>query len=172
MRSRLMTIAVAMLAICAPLMANNDKNEMENSSVKIEATEYRNGRNVETVKIVNKEHLKGKDSVYKKSKLTRALQPYAEYPFEAKMAGGEYRVVVYYRLEREGDSSKDSQLTLGMDLLSPVELDLKTVKGVNRAEVDFDVKALSGKTHVLKVWFTSPNIAIDRIEVRRKLIKN
>ncbi|MGL4412488.1 MAG: hypothetical protein ACRCZM_11120 [Bacteroidales bacterium] len=172
MRSRVITFAIALMAICSTATANDDRNEMTNSSVKIEATEHRNGRNVESVKIVNKDHIKGKDNSYRKTKQARALQPYAEYPISAKMSGGQYRVVCYYRLEKEGEKNSDHQITLAMDELSPVEHDLKPVKGVNRLEVEFDVKALRGKNHVLKVWFTSPNIAVDRFEVRRKLIKN
>ncbi|MGL4993949.1 MAG: hypothetical protein ACRC6R_07500 [Bacteroidales bacterium] len=172
MRLRMITFAVATLAICSTVRANDDRNEMNNSHVKIEATEHRNGRNVESVKIVNKTHLKGKDSAYKKNKLTRALQPYAEYPITSKMSGGQYRVVCFYRLEKDGEKNDNHQITIGMDELSPIEHDLKPIKGVNRLEMEFDVKALRGKNHILKVWFTSPNIAVDRFEVRRKLIKN
>jgi len=172
MRSRIITFAIAIMAICTTAIANDDRNEMNNSAVKIDATEYRNGRSVESIKIANKTHLKGKDGAYKKNKQSRALQPYAEYPISAKMSGGQYRVVCYYRLEKEGDKNADNQITITMDELSPQEIDLKPIKGVNRLEVEFDVKALRGKNHVLKVWFTSPNIAVDRFEVRRKLIKN
>ena len=61
-------------------------------------------------------------------------------------------------------------ITLVVDELSPVKLELSNSALSTRISADFDVSLLRGKRHLLKIWLPSKGVMIEKIEIRRRLI--
>ncbi|MGL4331505.1 MAG: hypothetical protein ACRCSR_01665 [Bacteroidales bacterium] len=169
MKLRALSFLVLLFSALSVFAKNDDKHEMSNMHAKINATEFRNSRHIETTEVSKKTYIKGKDSRYKDKETSRATQPYAEYPFAANAIGGDYTVTCIYRVDKK-NAKDECYITLGLDELEVQRLDIKESLGVHRISHTFDVKMLRGKNHVLKLWLPSKGVMVERFEIRRKLI--
>lgn len=142
-----------------------ERHQMNNSFVSINAVDFRNSRNIERVKENGRDFITAKNP-----KLT---QPYAEYGIKSKMAGGVFKVTITYKISKEELKNKNSRkiVKIALDEHKAEEIELKeNNSGYLRASSEFDIKFLRGKNHVLKLWLPSKGVLIDKIEIRRKLI--
>lgn len=171
MKLRALSFLLALTTVLSVFAKDDNKNEMSNMFVKINATEYRNSRHIEKTEVSNKTHIKGKDNRYKDKESNRASQPYAEYPFSTNVVGGDFVVTCIYRVDKK-NAKDECFITLGLDELEPQRLDIKENMGVQRISHTFDVKMLRGKNHVLKLWLPSKGVMVERFEIRRKLISS
>lgn len=147
-----------------------DKHELEGGLVKIDAQDYRNGKLVDKVTLYGKSVIIGKSGVYNHNKpLKKAAAPTADFPFVAKAAGGDYKIIVYYRIDRNATKTDDNQIIVGFDEQETKELQVREKGNSGRVETDFSAAALRGKNHVVRIWLPTKGVAIDRIDVRRKL---
>ena len=71
----------------------DDKHEMSNMRVSINAVDYNSSRFIDKVTEKKKDYIAGKGSAYnKKGEAKKALAPYAEYEIKSKLAGGTYNI--------------------------------------------------------------------------------
>ena len=155
-----------------------ERHEMTNSSVTINAVDYRSSRNLEKIKDGSKDFIKGKNKVYDNAKgkeLSALGQPYAEYAIRSKMAGGRCVVTVTYKIDKDElkkDRKKNRQVRLAVDSNSPVVIDLKNnSSGYSTVSQDFDLAFLRGKNHTVKLWLPSKGVMVDKVTIRRKIFK-
>ncbi len=147
----------------------DDKHEMSNMRVSINAVDYNSSRFIDKVTEKKKDYIAGKGSAYnKKGEAKKALAPYAEYEIKSKLAGGTYNITVYYSIDKK-NTPDEPVILVGMDLQEPNEIAIKN-KLVNSVRTSIPVKALRGKNHKLKIWLLSEGVKIDRFEVSRALI--
>ena len=104
--------------------------------------------------------------------LSKLSAPYAEFPFQANIPGGTYRITIAYRADKTNKYDGDPMIIVGMDALSTEDIELDYTSRVKKKTVDFKAKALRGKKHTLKLWLPTPGVEIDYVEIRRKLISN
>lgn len=172
MRFKLFLVALLSVISTSFIQASNEgKHEMSNMRVSIQATDFRNSRHIDQVDHNKKTYIKGKDSKYKQKESNRLLQPFVDYVFSSKLAGGEYVVTCFYRVDKKV-ANDECFLTLGVDEMSPRRLDIKESFGTHRISQTFDVKFLRGKNHTLKLWLPSKGVMIEKFEVRKKIINS
>ncbi|MGL4851770.1 MAG: hypothetical protein ACRC3Z_03865 [Phocaeicola sp.] len=178
MKKTILSLLVLLLAVVIPVLAQSDRHEMTGTSVTINALDYRNSRSLDKVTEDRREFIKGKDRVYdnaKNGEPTKALQPYAEYAIKSQMTGGRFVVTVTYRIdkeERKANKKEDRYIRLALDEHSAERIELKnSAAGYLQASAEFDMAFLRGKNHVVKLWLPSKGVMIDKISIRRKIIK-
>lgn len=161
-----------LLSVSVFLYADDDKHELENMHASIDAIAHKNARHITTKEQGNKEYIFGKTTSYNKKGEAiggKILWPYAEYAFASKMTGGQYNITVHYRIEKDKLPS-NARILVGLDLQEAKELEIKQ-KLINTVKATFDAHLLKGKNHTIKLWLPSEGVEIQKIEVRRALIK-
>lgn len=150
-----------------------ERHELENMRVKIQSDEFNKSRKIEKKKSGVRDYIYGDPLAYALSKtkpLGKLIAPSAEYLIKTKLAGGTYEVTIGYRALKSDKFTGDPEIILGFDELPTKEISLDYSKNVKKKKVDFKVNFLRGKNHKLKLYLTTPNVEIDYIEVRKKLI--
>ncbi len=168
-----------LIAFSVSLFAQSDeRHAMTNSSVTINAVDYRKSRSIDKVKDGSREFIIGKKSVYNlagSKDPSKLLQPYAEYIVKSKWAGGTFKVTVTYKIdkdERKENANKTRKVRIGLDENSPMEIELKnSSSGYLKASSEFKINFLRGKNHTVKVWLPSKGVMIDKVEMRRIYFK-
>ena len=151
------------------IFGQQGEHELKNMQAKFNATEFKSSRYMEKTTYNGKTYLIGEAKRYKSEETLRALQPFVDYRFISGAADGQYVVTVTYRIDKKLAGDK-SYITLGVDELSPVKLELSNSALSTRISADFDVSLLRGKRHLLKIWLPSQGVMIEKIEIRRRLI--
>ena len=95
---------------------------------------------------------------------------YVFYPIKTELSGGSYEITVAYRAKNNKNYTCKPQIIIGFDELETETVDLDYTNSVKKKKISFKSKVLRGKNHVVKVWLTTPQVEIDYIEVRRKLL--
>ncbi|MGL5272117.1 MAG: hypothetical protein ACRC8J_01360 [Phocaeicola sp.] len=156
----------------------SERHEMTGTSVTINAPDYRTSRSIDKITEDGREFIMGKDRVYNNAKNgepTNALQPYAEYAIKSQMSGGRFVVTITYKIEKEerkANKNTNRYIRLALDEHSPERIELKnSAAGYLKATAEFDMAFLRGKNHVVKLWLPSKGVMIDKIAIRRKIIK-
>ncbi|MGL5938595.1 MAG: hypothetical protein ACRCZY_04000 [Phocaeicola sp.] len=155
-----------------------ERHEMTGTSVVINAPDYRNSRSIESVNEDGREFIMGKNRVYdnaKNGEPAKGIQPYAEYAIKSQMGGGRFVVTVTYKIdkdERKANKKDDRYIQIALDEHSPERIELKnSASGHLKATAEFDMAFLRGKNHLVKLWLPSKGVMIDKIAIRRKIIK-
>lgn len=168
-----MMTAILMLGIDVKAQ---ERHQMSNSHVTINTKDYRSSRSTEIVNEGSRDFIKGKNKVYDNAKNgtpSKLLQPYAEYAFKSKLAGGTFRVTITYKIdskERKENKNASRKIRLGLDEKTPMEFDLKdSSSGYLKVTQDFKISFLRGKNHVLKLWLPSKGVMVDKIDIRKKI---
>lgn len=178
MNKLLKSLILCFVATLAIYAQTDERHQMSNSHVSINAIDFRSSRNLETVKDGNRDFIMGKAKTYDNAKdgePGKLFQPYAEYGIKSKMAGGTFKVTIIYKIdkeERKENKGATRKVRLALDEHSPVEIELKeSGLGYLKAVQEFDMKFLRGKNHVVKLWLPSRGVMVDKIDIRRKLFK-
>lgn len=171
-------IIAFVLFLCTVSSSNllaQDRQEMSNMSVTIESDEYRNARKMDFIKEKKRSYIFGKSSAYKRNDtkpLSKLASPYAEFPIKSGLSGGTYRVTVTYRIAKDAPKMDKQIIYLGYDEQPTEELELKkTGSAIHTVSADFKGEFLRGKNHLVKIWLPTEGVQIDKITVRRKVIK-
>ena len=166
-------LAIAMLTVSHQSLSANDdnKHELENMRVTIQATDYKNSKFIERETIKGKEYIKGKASSYNKEGVANAgtlLQPCAEYQIKSKIAGGTYNITVHYSIDKE-TAPEVPQIAIGINTQKPQHIEIKD-KLINTVKASFKVNFFKGKSHTVKVWFPSQGVKIHEIKIAKALL--
>ena len=171
---KLLLSGLLLCGISAGMIAQ-ERAELSNMQVKINALDYNKSRKIEQKKSGSRDYIYGESSAYvltKTKPLSKLSAPYAEFPFQANIPGGTYRITIAYRADKTNKYDGDPMIIVGMDALSTEDIELDYTSRVKKKTVDFKAKALRGKKHTLKLWLPTPGVEIDYVEIRRKLINN
>lgn len=171
-KKKLSMLILLLLVTVLPVMANDDdRHEMKNMQVTIDAVKYKSSRFIEKETIKGKEYIKGKSSSYNKNgeaNAGRLLQPNAEYIINTKLPGGTYNITVFYQIDKE-KAPEFPKIAIGINTQQPEEIEIKN-KLVNSVKASFNVNFFKGKKHTVKVFFPSEGVKIREIKVVRALI--
>ena len=155
-----------------PAAAENDnKHELENMHVTIQATEFKSSQFIETEVIKGKEYIRGKASSYNKKGEANAgilLQPHAEYAIKSKLPGGTYNITVFYQIDTDKAPSTP-KISIGMNTQKAQDIEIKN-KLVNSVKTSFKVKLLKGKQHTVKLWFPSAGVKVREIRINKAIL--
>ena len=150
---------------------DNQKHELENMRVTIQASDYKNSKFIEKEVVKGKEYIKGKASSYNRhgeANATTLLQPCAEYAIKSKLPGGTYNVTVFYAIDKD-KAPETPQISIGINTQKAQHIEIKN-KLVNSVKASFKVNFLKGKNHTVKVWFPSEGVKIREIKIARALL--
>lgn len=169
---KLFYLFAALMLSVSTFVSAEEKHELENMQASIEATAHKNSRSLTTTTNNGKTYIAGKATAYNKNGEAiggKLLWPYAEYAFASKLTGGQYNITVSYRVDKE-TLPENARILVGLDLQEAKELEIKS-KLLNQVKVTFNANLLKGKNHTVKLWLPSEGVQIQKIEVRRALIK-
>ena len=169
---RLLLVFAAITFSVRPIAADdNEKHELENMHVTIQASEYKSCKFLDKEIIKGKEYIFGKASSYKKNGEANAgtlLQPYAEYAIKSKMPGGTYNITVFYTIDKE-TVPENPQIAIGINTQKPQHIEIKN-KLINSVKASFKVNFFKGKTHTVKVWFPSQGVKVREIKIAKAIL--
>ena len=167
-------ITLILLLICANIFISaQDRHELDNMRVKIETNEHVRSSRVKESVDGNKTYMQGDNSAYILSRskaLSKLSSPYVYYPIKTELSGGSYEITVGYRAKNNKNYTCKPQIIIGFDELETETVNLDYTNSVKKKKINFKSKVIRGKNHVVKIWLTTPQVEIDYIEVRRKLI--
>lgn len=172
MMKRLLMLCVILLSVINFVSAQ-DRHELKNMHVKVQSHEFNKSRKIEKRKKGTRDYIYGDLSAYAFSKskpMSKLTAPSAEYLLQTGLAGGSFEVTIAYRAEKNDKYNVDPEIEIGFDEFASKNIKLDYTKLVKRKSVTFKVSLLKGKKHKLKLWFTTPNVEVDYVEIRRKLI--
>lgn len=154
-------------------VAASERHELENMRVKIESTEHGRSSRIKQTESGNKTYIQGDNSAYilsRNKSLSKLSAPYVFYPIKTELMGGSYEVTVAYRAKNNKNYSCKPEIIIGFDELDTETVSLDYTNNVKKKKISFKSSLLRGKNHLIKVWLVTPQVEIDYIEVRRKII--
>ena len=150
---------------------NDQKHELENMHVTIDAADYKTAKFIEKETVKGKEYIKGKASSYNKRGEANAktlLQPCAEYAIKSKLPGGTYNVTVFYAIDKD-KAPEVPMISIGINTQQAQHIEIKD-KLINSVRASFKVNFFKGKQHTVKVWFPSEGVKVREVRIAKALL--